>query len=70
MIIYGKNVWKTISENPKQIKEIYIQSGLKDPSILQQVKASGLAYKVLNRQQLDTLTETRSFNLLKNRRIF
>lgn len=58
MIIYGKNVWKTISENPKQIKEIYIQSGLKDPSILQQVKASGLAYKVLNRQQLDTLTET------------
>ena len=50
MIIYGKNVWKTISENPKQIKEIYIQSGLKDPSILQQVKASGLAYKVLNRK--------------------
>ena len=60
MIIYGKNVWKTISDNPNQILEIYIQSGLKDQSILKQVKSSHIQFKMVSRQQLDQITETSS----------
>lgn len=60
MIIYGKNVWKTISDNPNQILEIYIQSGLKDQSILKQVKSSYIQFKMVSRQQLDQITETSS----------
>ena len=57
MIIYGKNIWTTISENPNQIKEVYLQSGLKDKRILEQVKAAGLPYKIVDRKQLDGIAD-------------
>lgn len=57
MIIYGKNVWTTISENPKQIENIYIQSGLKDKSLLNQVKKMNISYTMCSRAQLDEMTQ-------------
>lgn len=58
MIVYGKNVFETLQDQPDQIKEIYIQSGLRDEKIQKLLTKlpSNIRLKTVTRKDLDKLT--------------
>lgn len=59
MIVYGKNVFETLKDNPKTISEIYLQSGLNDArtnKILASLPGS-VRKKMVSRKELDRMTD-------------
>lgn len=57
MIVYGRNVWSQIQNDPDSIERIYVQNGLKDQKIWKTVKELNIPYDVVDRQKLDKLTK-------------
>ena len=55
MIVYGKNVFSQIQNDPSSIEKIYIQQGLKDQKIWKTVKDIHILYDVVDRSRLDKL---------------
>lgn len=58
MIVYGKNVFETLRENPQEILELYIQNGAKDRRI-ENILSSlpNIRIKTLSKKEMDKLTE-------------
>lgn len=57
MIVYGKNVFSQLQEDPSQILEIYIQEGFRDKKILASVFKNKLKSSTVSKAYLDRLTE-------------
>lgn len=59
MIIYGKNVLEALQDDPSQIRQLYIQSGLRDPKIQKLVDQwqKNIQIKTISRRELDSLTD-------------
>ena len=57
MIVYGKNVWSQIKNDPDSIEKIYILKGLTDQRIWKSVKELNVPYEVVNRQYLDKISK-------------
>ena len=57
MIVYGKNVWTTLSQFPDQIETIYVQQGMKDKKRIAQIEQSNIPYQWMNRKQLDRIAQ-------------
>ena len=57
MIVYGKNVFTQIQDQPEEIQELYIQDSLKDRKVLdalnrlKHVKVNRVSRAVLDRQR-------------------
>ncbi len=60
MIVYGKNVWNQIQNQPDQIQEIYVQQGLKDRSIEKKIQRQFPDYKIKTRKEMDAIAQTTS----------
>lgn len=58
MIVYGKNVFETLRENPQEIIELYIQNGAKDRRI-EKILSSlpNIRIKTLSKKEMDKLTD-------------
>ncbi len=59
MIVYGKNVFETLKDNPKTIVEIYLQNGQNDGRT-QKILASlpkGIRLKTVTKKDLDKMTD-------------
>ncbi len=57
MIVYGKNVFSQLQEDPSQILEIYVQDGFRDKKILASVFKNKLKSSTVSKAYLDRLTE-------------
>ena len=62
MIVYGKNVFTQLEENPDSILKIYVQRGLRDKRFLQRVAQLNKKMTVVSRDQLDSLTKGANHN--------
>ena len=62
MIVYGKNVFTQLEENPDSILKIYVQRGLRDKRFLQRVEQLNKKMTVVSRDQLDALTKGANHN--------
>lgn len=60
MIVYGKNVWKTLMETPHQIGEVYLLKGRKDDRLMAQLASLSIKPKWVDRAKLDEMTQTKS----------
>lgn len=59
MIVYGKNVFETLQENPQEIVELYVQNGAMDGRI-QKILASlpkSIRLKTVSKKEIDKLTD-------------
>lgn len=58
MIIYGKNVFQQLEDNPDLIQEVYLQNGFKDRKVLDLLKGMDPArMKTVNKATLDKMSE-------------
>lgn len=57
MIVYGKNVFTQIEEDPSGVQKIYIQKGIKDAMIEKRARSLGKPIQFVNRQELDKITD-------------
>ena len=62
MIVYGKNVFTQLEENPDSILKIYVQRGLRDKRFLQRVEQLNKKITVVSRDQLNALTKGANHN--------
>ena len=42
MIVYGKNVYSTLQNDPDSIEKVYVLQGLKDAKLLKSIQKSNL----------------------------
>ncbi|MDY2957548.1 23S rRNA (guanosine(2251)-2'-O)-methyltransferase RlmB [Floccifex sp.] len=57
MIVYGKNVYSQLKNDPAAIEKIYILKGLTDQRIWKSVKELNVPYEVCSKQTLDKLSK-------------
>lgn len=57
MIVYGKNVFSQLKNDPEAIEKIYIQKGLNDQKIWKSIKEQKAIVEVCSKQKLDKLTK-------------
>lgn len=58
MIVYGKNVFAQLQENPESIEEVYLQDGMKDKKIAAYVKSlENIPVKTVSKSWLDKKTD-------------
>ncbi len=57
MIVYGKNVFSQIKNDPDSIVSLYIQNGFKDQKLLKEIKKQNLSYRSLSKREMDILTK-------------
>lgn len=57
MIVYGKNVFNQIQNDPSSIQEIYILQNLKDQKIQKAVQTLACKKNIVSRKKLDELTD-------------
>ena len=50
MIVYGKNVFNQIKEDPQQIQEVYVLNNIKDQSVLKAVRQLKCPVKTVSRK--------------------
>ena len=55
MLVYGKNVAKTILKNKDQVKKIFLQENFNEKEILSYIEKEKLAYKRLSKAEMDRL---------------
>ena len=60
MLVYGKNVFNQIQNDPSSIQEVFILQNLKDQKIQKAVQALSCKKQVVSRKKLDELTENAS----------
>ena len=53
MIVYGKNVYSTLQNDPDSIEKVYVLQGLKDAKLLKSIQKSNLKVEYCNRAKLD-----------------
>lgn len=58
MIVYGKNVWTQIKQDKDSIEAIYIQNGIRDKRILNDLRKENLSYQMCSKQQIDKMTNS------------
>ena len=56
MIVYGKNVFNQIKEDPRSVSEVYILESLKDKKLRDSVKNLKCPVRSVSRKELDILT--------------
>ena len=47
MIVYGKNVYSTLRNDPDSIETVYVLQGLKDAKLLKSIQKSNLKVEYL-----------------------
>ena len=57
MIVYGKNVFNQIKEDPQQIQEVYVLNNIKDQSVLKAVRQLKCPVKTVSRKELEKMTD-------------
>ena len=55
MIVYGKNVYSTLQNDPDSIEKVYVLQGLKDAKLLKSIQKSNLKVEYCNRAKLDKI---------------
>lgn len=62
MIVYGKNVFNQLANDPASVEKVYILKGIRDKSVLEEVKQLEIPYELVERSQLDKLTKDSTHN--------
>jgi 23S rRNA (guanosine2251-2'-O)-methyltransferase len=62
MIVYGKNVYSTLKNDPDSIEKIYVLQGLKDVKLLKSIQKMNLPYEYCSRSKLDKLAQSSHHN--------
>ncbi len=62
MIVYGKNVYSTIMNDPDSIKKIYILQGIKDTKLLKSIQELNLDCEYCSRSKLDKVAKSTHHN--------
>lgn len=62
MIVYGKNVYSTLQNDPESIEKVYVLQGLKDAKLLKSIQRSGLKVEYCNRGKLDKIANSTHHN--------
>ena len=62
MIVYGKNVYSTLQNDPDSIEKVYVLQGLKDVKLLKSLQKSNLKVEYCNRAKLDKIANTTHHN--------
>ncbi len=57
MIVYGKNVYSQLKNDPDAIEKVYILKGLQDQRIWKSLKELNCDYEVCSKQRLDQMTK-------------
>ena len=55
MIVYGKNVYSTLQNDPESIEKVYVLQGLRDAKLLKSIQKSDLKVEYCNRDKLDKI---------------
>lgn len=62
MIVYGKNVYSQIENDPSSIEKIFVLQGLKDTKLLKSVQQLRVPVEMCNRAKLDKITKSTHHN--------
>ena len=62
MIVYGKNVYSTLQNDPDSIEKVYVLQGLKDAKLLKSIQKSNLKVEYCNRAKLDKIANSTHHN--------
>ncbi|MGM9960862.1 MAG: 23S rRNA (guanosine(2251)-2'-O)-methyltransferase RlmB [Allobaculum sp.] len=59
MIVYGKNVFETLKENPQEILDLYIQNGARDARIekILSTLPKSIRLKTVSKKEMDKMTD-------------
>lgn len=57
MIVFGKNVFYELSNNPSNIRKIYMSNNFKDQKIFELIKQNNLNYLKLDSKKMDHMTD-------------
>lgn len=60
MIVYGKNVWSQIKNDRDSIKMVYVQDGLKDKKIYNDLRKQHIEFQICSKSKIDALTNRAS----------
>jgi len=55
MLVYGKNVFNELKENPKGIKKVYLSKNFRDKEIIDFIKSNKIAYETVDEKRLDQM---------------
>ena len=62
MIVYGKNVYSSLRNDPDSIETVYVLQGLKDAKLLKSIQKSNLKVEYCNRAKLDKIANSTHHN--------
>lgn len=62
MIVYGKNVYATIMNDPSSIEKVFVLQGLKDAKLLKSIQQLNLSCEFCSRSKLDKIAQTTHHN--------
>lgn len=62
MIVYGKNVYSTIMNDPDSIEKIYILQGIRDTKLLKSIQKLNLDCEYCSRSKLDKVAKSTHHN--------
>lgn len=62
MIVYGKNVFTQLEQDPDSIERIYLQKGIRDRKLIDRVQRLKCDIQYMDRNQLDQLVKDRHHN--------
>ena len=62
MIVYGKNVFTQLEQDPDSIERIYLQKGMRDRKLIDRVQKLNCEIRYMDRNQLDQLVKDRHHN--------
>lgn len=58
MIVYGKNVFNEIKNNPAQIRKVYLSNSFNDKQIMELIKNNKIKYVSIKNNELDKITNS------------
>ena len=62
MIVYGKNVFTQLEQDPDSIERIYLKKGMRDRKLIDRVQKLNCEIRYMDRNQLDQLAKDRHHN--------
>lgn len=60
MLVYGRNVFNQIQNDPDSIEELYVQQGIKDKNIQREIQSLNCNKRAVSRSFLDKMTKNAS----------